>query len=174
MKYDTSTSRSPADGLPVDHSQIASRAGTPEEHVVQPVVAVHQALDPLGRGLPGQIGIEAVDQTLTDQALLRGDGFAVAVGEPGIQLGDQLLVQRRVAVEPIRVGEGLTSDHRSMQPAQLRQGQPRLFRCGAADFVTDDSGRGIVDEQGEDAGLGIVGGVEALRDRPPEARRTSE
>ena len=161
----------PGDRLPVHHRQVAQRTGPPEQHVVQSVVAMHQAFDPPVGILGGHIVIEAVHQALTDQALLGGDGVCVAVGEPGEQPGDHRLVHRTLPVEPVRLGQGLVADQRAVQPAQLGHGQHRVFGCGAADLIAHLCRGGIVEQQGEHAAVGLIGGVIALGDRAAQPRR---
>ena len=95
--------RAPPNGLPVHHRQRAVGAGLAEKHVVQPVVAVHQSLRAITSRLGGQVAVEAADQTLAHQPVVGVDPIAVAVDECGIQLADQRLIHRRLAVQPGRL-----------------------------------------------------------------------
>ena len=52
-----------------------------------------------------------------------------------------------------------------MQPAQLDDAEPGLFCCGTGDFVTDDRGSGIAEQQIENPGRGVDRGVVARRYR---------
>ena len=88
---------------------------------------MHQAHRSIGCTLGRQIPVEAGDQSLAHAALLGGHDIAVAVGEPGVERGDQRLIHRCLAVEPVRIGEPLIAEQQTVHPAQLGRGQHRLF-----------------------------------------------
>ena len=155
--------RTPGDRLPVHHGQVAQRSGPAEEHVVQSVVAVDQAVE--ATRLLGGVGVESLHQTPAHIALAGGDGVAVAIAETRIQRGDQLLVDRRLAVEPFGLRQGRAADQRGVQAAQLAQRQGGIGERGSADFITDLRRSGVVEQQGEEAGLRFMGAVVAVRDR---------
>ena len=138
--------RTPRDGLPVHHCQRPVGAGLAEQHVVQPVVTVHKTVRALRRDFACDVGVEASDQALAHLAMLRRDLVAVALEEPGVQLADQGLVQRRLAVEPFGVRHRGVAEQRSVHPTQFCQRQRGLFDCRAADFVADD-GRARIAKQ---------------------------
>ena len=86
--------RTPGDGLPVNDRQRPVGTGLTEQHVVQPIVAVDEAVDTVGCGLLGQIRVEAGDQPLANLAMLGGDPVAIALNESGVKLCHQRLVHR--------------------------------------------------------------------------------
>jgi hypothetical protein len=103
--------------------------------------------------------------------MLRSDLVAVAFVEPGVELADQRLVHRRLAVEPVGVRHRGVAEQRCMHPAQFRQRQHGLFECRAVDFVADDDRARVAQQQMKGARLGVEGGVVAWRDRSVKARR---
>ena len=140
---------------------------------------MHQSVHPVIGALCSDVVVETVHQFLPDQALLGGDGFAVPVDEPGVELGDQCLVHRCLAVQPSRLGQCGTADQRGLHLSQLGQCELGVFDCGAADLVAHLSRSSIVEQQGEHPRLRLIGGVIALRDRaapsrPTQARRDVE
>ena len=132
---------------------------------------MHQALNPAG--FRGHVRIEVVHQMSADHLLLGGDRLAVAIGETGVQRGDQILRHRRLPVQPFRIRQGLAADQRCMQAAQLGQREGRIRDRRATDLITHLRRCGIVEQQGEEAGLGLVGGVIAARDRAAGLPRES-
>ena len=167
--------RPPGNGLPIDHGQRAVGPGGPEQHVVQPVVTVHQALHPALRRHPllfrRQIAVERGDQAFAHDAVLRRDLVAVPVDETGVQRRDHRLIERSLAVEPRRLGQRGVPQQRAVQPSQLDDAEAGLFGCGAGDFVADDRGPGVAEQQIEHARRGVDGGVVTGRYRPAQARR---
>ena len=125
--------RTPGDGLPVHHGQRPVRARLAEKHVVQAVVAVDEAHDPVAGTLGGEVCIEAADESLAHRAVLGCDLIAVAVDEAGVQLTDQRLVHRRLAVQPVRLRHRLRhrTRARAAGPARPAPAWPvRLSRRG--------------------------------------------
>ena len=86
--------RTPGDGLPVHDGQRAVGAGLTEQHVVEPIVTVDEAVDTIGCGLLRQIRVEAGDQPLANLAMLGGDPVAIALNESRVELRHQRLVHR--------------------------------------------------------------------------------
>ena len=99
------------------------------------------------------------------------DLVAVTVDETGVQRGDHRLVERRLTVEPRRFGQRGVAEQRAVQPAQLDDSEAGLFDCGTGDFVADDRGSGVAEQQIEHPGRGVDRGVVARRYRPAKARR---
>ena len=163
--------RPPGDGLPVDHGERPVGIRLPEQHVVQPVVAVHQPVHTARRLLLGAVRVETGNKPLTHLAMRRSDLVAVTFHEPGIQLRDERLVHRRFAVEPLRIGQSGVAEERPVQAAQLGHRQHRLFDCGAVDLVADDGGAGVPEQQVEYARFAVEPRVVAGRDRTADARR---
>lgn len=159
---------SPRHGLPVDHRQRALGPGGAEQHIVQPVVAVHQAPD---ARLLSKIAVERGHQAFAHRPVLGRDLVAVALHETRVQRRDHGLVQRRVAVEPRRLRQRDVAEQRAVQPPQLDDPQPGLFDCGTGDFVANDGRSGVAQQQVEHAGRGVDGRVVAGRDRSAQPRR---
>ena len=131
---------------------------------------MHKTVRALRRGLACDVSVEACDKPLAHLAMLRRDLIAVALEEPGVQLADQRLVHRRLAVEPVGVRHRAVAEQRCVHPAQFRQRQHGLFDCRAAYFVADDGRTRVAKQQVEGARLGVESGVMARRDRPVKAR----
>jgi hypothetical protein len=132
---------------------------------------VHKAVRALRLGFAYDVTVEACDQPLAHLAMLRSDLVAVALVEPGVELANQRLVHRRVAVEPVGVRHCGVAEQRCVHPAQFRQRQPGLFDCRAADFVADHGRARVAQQQVKGARLGVERGVVAWRDRSVKARR---
>ena len=166
---DVGERRAPGDGLPVHDGQRPVGAGLAEQHVVEPVVAVDQAAWTVPLGFAGQVGVEGLDQSLADLAVLLGDLVAIAFDESGVQRGDQRLVHRRLPIEPVVGCQRLVVEQRTVHERELAQRQSRLFCGGAADLVADDRRRGVTEHEVEGTGSGVVGRVVARRDRSVQA-----
>ena len=166
---DVDQRRPPRDGLPVHDGQRAVGALLPEQHVVQPVVAMDEPVHGLGE--VGLVGVEARDHPLTHLAVLRRNLIPVTIQKPGVQLGDERLVHRRFPVEPVDVGHRGKAEQRRVQPAELGHRQQCLFAGGAADLVTHDGGRGVAEQEVEHPGLGVEPEAVTGRDRPADPRR---
>ena len=89
---------------------------------------------------------------------------AVALGEPRVQLRDERLVHRRLAVEPLHIGHRGLAEQLCVQPPQLGHRQHRLFDCGAADLIANDRRTRVPEQQVEHARLAVEPRVVARRD----------
>ena len=145
--------RTPGDGLPVHHRQRPVGAGLAEQHVVQPVVAVHEAREP-GRRCrsPRYASKPATSRSHTSRCAVRSGRRSARRIRP--RAADQRLVHRRLAVEPVGCRHRGVAEQRRVHPAQLGQRQRGLFDCRAADLVADNGGPRIAEQQVKRAVVG--------------------
>jgi hypothetical protein len=131
---------------------------------------VHEA----GAGLLALLFLERVvacDEPLAHLTVRIGDPTLVALEESGEQRRQQRLADRRVALEPAARLELRVDERRAVEPCEARQGEPRGLEVAAGDLVADDRGARVAEQQAERPGVGVVGRVEARRERAVELRR---
>lgn len=131
---------------------------------------MHQTPRPVGGVLGRHVGVERRDETFAHVPVLGRDQVAVAVDVTGVERADQALVHRRLPVQPARAFQRPAAQQPTVDQADLRKRQRRLFDCGAADLVTHHRRSGVGEQQVEDAGVRVVGAVIAGCDGPVEIR----
>src|SRR4051812_43632446 len=77
------------------------------------------------------------------------DPALVAIEEAGEQRGEQRLVDRRVALEPLRGGERRLAQHRPVQAGEALDREPRRGQVAALDLVALLRRPGIAEQQAE-------------------------
>ena len=104
--------RAPGNGLPIHDRQRTVGALGAEQHVVQPVVAMHQTLCLLR--LLSQVAVECSNQAFAHRPVLRRDLVPVAVDETGVKRRDRGLAEWRIAVQPRRLGQRGVAEQRAL------------------------------------------------------------
>jgi hypothetical protein len=134
--------RGPADGLPVDHHERPRRLAAAEEHVVEPVVPVHEAerRSPILRP-----SIHARHEALAHLAVSRSHALAVALEEGGEQLLHHRLVEDALLVEPRRGPELRIPEHGRVQTGEIVDREPCPLDGAALDLVALDSGSDVLE-----------------------------
>ncbi len=145
--------RPPGGGLPVDDHRYRRPFG--EQHVVQPVVAVHQRLRPV-------VQVEDVrdlgNQALDESAVLRGQVGVEALDERRCEHRDDrghhrgVLRRRPVQPRPRRMRRVLPGE--CMQLCQALQRLGGNLRCAPGDVVTLAARREVGEHHGVGVGLG--------------------
>src|ERR1700759_5004559 len=120
--------------------------GRAEKEVVEAEVAMYEALRTMAVGQPW---VEALDEALAQHAVLRGDALAVALEETWKQLGDERLVDRARAVQPVATSQRRVAEHRCVQTGECVDRDACLCDAAARDLVPRLGRPRVFERQGE-------------------------